>query len=119
VYRFSGLPGLILEVSDNEKEYNFRLNSISKTDDKIKLSNSVKLLSLEELNKLKVKIYKDPAGILRQKLATMSSEGMSIGVKFNGESISNKDLVERMESDYLEFFRKYNNPLEKNDIWLR
>jgi len=47
-YKFGGLPGLIIEISDTDNDYNFKLIELKKLDDSILLDNDPNTIKTEK-----------------------------------------------------------------------
>lgn len=53
-YKFGGLPGLIIDISDKDKDYNFKLIKLKKLDSPILLENNPNIIKTEKDVFLKV-----------------------------------------------------------------
>ncbi len=99
-YKFSGLPGLILEISDLKNHYHFSLTGfqeLEKPVDKLLNLDSYKAVSLEELDQVRDDYNRDPIG-------TMQKAGIKFGWSEEDEAKQKKELTKK--------HNKRNNPIE-------
>jgi len=99
-YKFNGLPGLILKISDTKNHYSFELLKLQKLENFIQFSFNEKdyiSLSKEEFEKIKKRYNMDP-------IAALERTGMSFSFP-SGER-------QRMQKEHLEELSKQNNPIE-------
>lgn len=99
-YKFSGLPGLILEISDLQGQYNFSLTGFQKLKKPVyKLLNldSYKTVSQQQLDLVRDDYNRDPIG-------TMQKAGVRFGWSQEDEAKARKELSEK--------YKKRNNPIE-------
>ncbi|MFC6269315.1 GLPGLI family protein [Frigoriflavimonas asaccharolytica] len=116
-YKFHGLPGFILNVESADNEYKFEAISISKelyplTDSK----NVIKVKNENFLRNLKKKYIKDPSGKSRLEDLSYGFSGSSI---VNGVKYSSEDSYKLLNKELRDWMKTHNNPIEKNDIWVR
>ncbi|WZL88947.1 GLPGLI family protein [Salinimicrobium sp. 3283s] len=100
-YKFSGLPGLILEISDLENHYHFSLTGfeeLANPIDKLLDLNSYKVLSQEELDQFRDDHNRDP-------LAAYQNAGVRFGFR-------NKEDEAKTRKALYEKYKKHNNPIE-------
>lgn len=99
-YKFSGLPGLILEVSDLQGQYDFSLTGfqeLKKPVDKLLNLDSYKAVSQQELNQVRDDYDRDPIG-------TMEEAGIKFGWSEEDEAKARKELSGK--------YKRRNNPIE-------
>ena len=99
-YKFDGLPGLILEISDLQGHYNFSLigfQELEKPVDKLLNLESYKVVSQQELDQVRDDYNRDPIG-------TMQKAGIKFGWSEEDEAKQRKKLTEK--------YKKRNNPIE-------
>lgn len=99
-YKFSGLPGLILEISDLKNQYHFSLISFQELADpvdKLLNLNTYKAVSQKELDQFRDDYDRDPVG-------TMEKAGVIFGWSKEDEAKTRKMLSEK--------YKKRNNPIE-------
>ncbi|MGA9590454.1 MAG: GLPGLI family protein, partial [Salegentibacter sp.] len=99
-YKFSGLPGLILEISDLQGEYKFSLTGFQELEKPVyKLLNldDYKAFSQQELDQVRDDYNRDPIG-------TMQKAGVRFGWSAEDEAKTRKELNEK--------YKKRNNPIE-------
>lgn len=112
-YKFSGLPGLVLEVSSEDKEYKFTANGIEQSKQNIVMLNFT-FINNEDFTMLKNKSFNDPSG---QMTSIMKASNLNVSVSFNGNEISSQRLNESLNETYRQWAEKHNNPIEIGDIW--
>lgn len=117
-YKFCGLPGLILEVRSLDDDYRFTAVGIKNEEINLSIPKNIEITQ-DELIGFKSRVKQDPAGSLKQAVARLQSQGTSLSYSFNGNKGDEKDLIKKAEEDYAVFLKKYDNPIEKNDIWLK
>lgn len=99
-YKFSGLPGLILEISDLKNHYHFSLvafQELINPVDKLLNSDSYKAVSQKELDQSRQDYDRDPIG-------TMQNAGVKFGWSEEDEAKTRKELSEK--------YKRRNNPIE-------
>lgn len=99
-YKFSGLPGLILEISDLKNHYHFSLTAFQKLAnpvDKLLNLDNYKTVSQQELDQVRDDYDRDPIG-------TMQKAGIKFGWSEEDETKTRKELSEK--------YKKRNNPIE-------
>ena len=102
-YKFSGLPGLILEISDLKNHYHFSLTGfqeLEKPVDKLLNLDNYKAVSQKELDQFRDDYNRDPIG-------TMQKAGVKFGWSEEDEAKTRKELSEK--------YKKRNNPIELQD----
>ena len=99
-YKFNGLPGLILEISDLQNQYHFTLTGFKElqipVDQLLNLEN-YKMVSQQELDQVRDDYNRDPIG-------TMQKAGVKFGWSEEDEAKARKELSEK--------YKKRNNPIE-------
>lgn len=100
-YKFNGLPGLILEISDLEDHYHFSLISFQELTDpvsKLLDLDTYKAVSQEELDQFRDDHNRDPLGAFK-----------NAGVKFG---FRNKEDEAKVRKELSEKYQRRNNPIE-------
>lgn len=99
-YKFNGLPGLILEISDLQNQYHFTLTGFQEllkpVDQLLNLEN-YKTVSQQELDQVRDDYDRDPIG-------TMQKAGIKFGWSAEDEAKQKKELAKK--------YKKKNNPIE-------
>jgi len=99
-YKFSGLPGLILEISDLKNHYHFNLTAfqeLANPVDKLLNLDNYKTVSQQELDQVRDDYNRDPIG-------TMQKAGIKFGWSEEDETKTRKELSEK--------YKRKNNPIE-------
>ena len=99
-YKFSGLPGLILEISDLKNHYHFSLTAfqeLANPVDKLLNLDNYKTVSQQELDQVRDDYNRDPIG-------TMQKAGIKFGWSEEDETKTRKELSEK--------YKRRNNPIE-------
>ncbi|TVZ27912.1 GLPGLI family protein [Gillisia sp. Hel_I_86] len=99
-YKFNGLPGLILKISDNKNHYSFELLKLQKLEIPISISFNEKAYistTKERFKRVKKEYDIDP-------IAALERTGMSFSFP-SGER-------QRMQKEHLEELKNQNNPIE-------
>lgn len=114
-YKFHGLPGLIVELSDDKNNYKFELVKTQKISKPVKnmyidymLENSVSVDD-QKYRDSKLKYYDSPINYLRnatQQTQTNDEFYLNDGTKVG--QANSREVNERLK----ESIRKYNNPIE-------
>ncbi len=116
-YKFCGLPGLILNIEDEDETHIFKLVGSQKLNYTPSLINSKMkevFVTKEKFNQLWNEYMKDPAKNI--KLMHSSSE-MSETLFFDsntGSSMTKQDLIRNKENGAKEFLKHFNNFIEKD-----
>ena len=99
-YKFSGLPGLILEISDLQNQYRFsltRFQELEKPVSRILNLDDYKVVSQKELDQVRNDYNRDPIG-------TMQKAGIRFGWSEEDEAKQRKELTKK--------YKRRNNPIE-------
>lgn len=115
-YKFQGLPGLILEIADRNKDYHFSTIRISKLNEKVKLSTLFINTTEEKFTRVKNRLIDDPALFVRESI--MKNKNVSMQGT-DGNNLDPNELYERIYRDSELFRKTHNNPIEMNEIWLK
>ncbi|WP_286761318.1 GLPGLI family protein [Salegentibacter sp. UBA1130] len=99
-YKFRGLPGLILEISDNKGYYTFKLTGFKELNDEISMEfnpENYLEVSREKFLQIKEEYAENPFVI-------MESSGITMGFQ--------PGQKEKLLKEHREEFKKKNNPIE-------
>lgn len=99
-YKFSGLPGLILEISDLKNHYHYSLTAfqeLANPVDKLLNLDNYKTVTQQELDQVRDDYNRDPIG-------TMQKAGIKFGWSEEDETKTRKELSEK--------YKRQNNPIE-------
>ncbi|MEJ5106260.1 GLPGLI family protein [Chryseobacterium sp. MYb328] len=120
-YKFYGLPGLIVKIEDDEKNYSWMLSGNKKIEnydeltysDKINakygVSNTVTSTTKEKFDKAYASFKQDPMAEIRQKV---SPEMMNM--KMPGSDVTIGDALKKQEKMAKDYFNSNDNPIEKD-----
>ncbi len=115
-YKFFGLPGLILEIYDNQKNYHFLAIGISKQNENFKLSSQFIKTSQDNFIELKNKLINDPALFVRESIMKSNNIKMK---GTDGNNLEPSELYNRITKEFNNFIKTHNNPIEKNTTWIK
>ncbi|MDM1554028.1 GLPGLI family protein [Chryseobacterium indologenes] len=119
-YKFYGLPGLIVKIEDDQKNYSWMLSGNKKIEnydelsysDKINakygISNTVTPTTKEKFDKAYASFKQDPMAEIRQRV---SPEMMNM--KMPGSEVTIGDALKRQEKMTKDYFNANDNPIEK------
>ncbi|MCW3160734.1 GLPGLI family protein [Chryseobacterium oryctis] len=117
-YKFSGLPGLIVKIEDEEKNYSWVLQGNKKVNDYTEYSyienlmhakgGKVNELSREKFEKTFNDYKKDPFASVRP---MMTQEMLSKTIPGMDGTIG--DMMKKQEKQYKDFYSAIDNPIEK------
>ncbi|MBW8361722.1 MAG: GLPGLI family protein [Kaistella sp.] len=114
-YKFSGLPGLILEVEDEKGDHVFRFAGSSKRSTAAASENEDQEKGIpiteEKFRQLWQEYLKDPAKKLRQMFSGSDAVVISV-TDANGKQLSQAELIRSREQQLRERLKKTNNFLE-------
>ena len=117
-YKFHGLPGLILEIEDENKEFIFNLLELKKTEASFRIPKYIEI-NHHKLEKLKANVLKKPSAHFIQKLQNLKGNNMGFSVSYNNNPINENDIAKQIDEEIWQFNSKHNNPIEKDEIWIR
>ena len=114
-YKFSGLPGLIIEIHDTRKDYIFKLIKSEKIPGNYKSyslkerrSNAVKI-NQKKLDDLKLELYQSPFKyVLNGKLSIPEGKRLQL----DDGTILTKEELKPAEKNERKKLRSFNNPIE-------
>lgn len=114
-YKFNGLPGLIMELYDNKKDYYFNLIKSEKIPEGYERSSLKNFMSRaipvtqKELNKLKLDLYSNPFKYAFNGALTIP-EGKKLLLEDG--TILSKEELKPAEARERQKIKSYNNPIE-------
>lgn len=119
-YKFSGLPGLILEINSLDGDYSFTMNGIKKNEyQDMSKPKAIPFKNEENEKKFKYEIIKDPASQYRKALQQLKSQNIGVTVNYNGKEIKPADSEKMIVDQFNRWIKKHNNPIEKGSIWIK
>lgn len=120
-YKFSGLPGLIVKIEDDAKDYSWVLQGNKKVKDYSEYSyvenlmqakgGKVNELTREKFEKTYNDFKKDPFATMRP---MMTQEMLSKTIPGMDGTLG--DMMKKQEKQYKEFFNANDNPIEKVEV---
>src|SRR5690606_12244226 len=118
-YKFSGLPGLILEIHSRDGDYQFAMKGLKKNTFTVSKPKSTVFNDSEKEKQFKLQVIEDPALQYRNQMLQLKNNNMGVSVSFNGKEITQKDTETRIADDFDKWRRKHDNPIEKGHIWVK
>lgn len=119
-YKFQGLPGLILKLSDKNETHAFELKGIAKIPEKQKLKTDPRIIAPTEVvinqkqfQKLYVELRNDPGKTLRELLN--QNEAVKV-IGEDGKEVDIAEILRKRETQGKELRAKNNNILELDMI---
>ncbi|WP_193813125.1 GLPGLI family protein [Kaistella flava (ex Peng et al. 2021)] len=114
-YKFKKLPGLILKISSDDRDYSFEAVEIKNIDETSSLIPSrIKLLSRKKYLKVLKQIAENPS-----KNDMLSNSSFNYKTYIEGKEVSNNEKYKLFNEMIWRFMKNHNNPVEKDDIWIR
>lgn len=116
-FKFSGLPGLVFEISDISKNFIYQLiksqelHETYPTDDFLESNFGNKAIPINEKQKQKLllEFYNDPFSFERTNLSKTTG---NLNINIGGKEIHSIDELNTQVKSMQEIIRKYNNPVE-------
>lgn len=116
-YKFSGLPGLIVKVEDQNKTHSYELKVISKNSvvqnlevpDNLLIGKEIPV-SYSQYKKIYLEEYNDPTKTIRKLMLEAGENFKMFGP--DGVEIKPADMIRKRELQAKEERKKNNNPLE-------
>lgn len=113
-YKFHGLPGLIIKISDDSNTHSYELKGVAKFNNiegNLSKFNDSKAIKIDhkDYKKLYLNLRNDPAKTLRQMIST----GKIISFKdASGKEISVSEIIRKREKSTKENNLRNNNPID-------
>lgn len=117
-YKFHGLPGLIVKIEDDNKNFSWMLSGVKKINDFKEISfteelsgfnNNIKEIPREQFYKALNAFKQDPFAEVRMKITPeMKSQ------KMPGSDLTFGDVLKTQEERVTKFFNSNNNPIENH-----
>ena len=110
-YKFHGLPGLIVEIYDDKKNYHFELVRSEKIKEEenqfIEMSEKLGIpITWEKYKTAKLKYYESPVNFIKNSAENSEQLYLNDGTIVNSKN--SKEINEQLRNS----IRKYNNPIE-------
>ena len=110
-YKFHGLPGLIVEIYDDKKNYHFELVRSEKIKEEenqfIEISEKMGIpITWEKYKTAKLKYYESPVNFIKNSAENSEQLYLNDGTIVNSKN--SKEINEQLRNS----IRKYNNPIE-------
>ena len=110
-YKFHGLPGLIVEIYDDKKNYHFELVRSEKIKEEenqfIEMSEKLGIpITWEKYKTAKLKYYESPVNFIKNSAENSEQFYLNDGTIVNSKN--SKEINEQLRNS----IRKYNNPIE-------
>ncbi|SIT98527.1 GLPGLI family protein [Epilithonimonas bovis DSM 19482] len=120
-YKFYGLPGLIVKIEDQDKNYSWLLSGNKTIKDwkefsyaeeantKYGMSNEKKLIAKDKFEKSYIAFKQDPMAEAR----TQIPQNM-LSMKMPGSDLTIGEMLKNQEKQLKDFFKSTDNPIEKD-----
>ena len=114
-YKFHGLPGLIVEIYDDKKNYHFELIRSEKIKEEenqfIEMSEKLGIpITWEKYKTAKLKYYESPVNFIKNSAENSEQLYLNDGTIVNSKN--SKEIDEQLRNS----IRKYNNPIELDKV---
>ena len=114
-YKFHGLPGLIVEIYDDKKNYHFELVRSEKIKEEenqfIEISEKMGIpITWEKYKTAKLKYYESPVNFIKNSAENSEQLYLNDGTIVNSKN--SKEIDEQLRNS----IRKYNNPIELDKV---
>lgn len=114
-YKFHGLPGLIVEIYDDKKNYHFELVRSEKIKEEenqfIEMSEKLGIpITWEKYKTAKIKYYESPVNFIKNSAENSEQLYLNDGTIVNSKN--SKEIDEQLRNS----IRKYNNPIELDKV---
>ena len=114
-YKFHGLPGLIVEIYDDKKNYHFELVRSEKIKEEenqfIEISEKMGIpITWEKYKTAKIKYYESPVNFIKNSAENSEQLYLNDGTIVNSKN--SKEIDEQLRNS----IRKYNNPIELDKV---
>ncbi|CEJ69959.1 Protein of unknown function (Porph_ging) [Chryseobacterium oranimense G311] len=117
-FKFSGLPGLVFEISDSKKNFIYHLiksqelPDLYPTGDFLESNFGNKAIPVNEKQKQKLllEFYNDPFSFERTNFSKSANSNLNINI--GGKEIHSIDELNAQVKSMQDIIRKYNNPVE-------
>lgn len=116
-YKFKGLPGLILKVSSTDNDYSFTAVGLEKKSEELNLGlkNNIMVSRKEYLN-----LMKDLADApSKNQILKDASNNTNYKTFIGGKEVTKEENYKLFNKMIWNFMKTHNNPIEKDDIWIR
>ena len=112
-YKFHGLPGLIIEISDDKNNYRFELAKSENIDAEenqfIEMSKKIGVpVTWEKYKTAKLKYYESPINFIRNGIGSSDNDEFFLN---DGTTVTPKNSRE-INEQLKNALKKYNNPIE-------
>jgi len=115
-YKFSGLPGLILEASLTDRDYIFTAVGIEKSAGSVLPIQAIALENNKKEREFKEQVIHEPAIQYKQDLL---QSGLQVTASFNGKKSTDKEIIESINSTFKKWMSSHDNPIEKGMLWIK
>lgn len=114
-YKFHGLPGLIVEIYDDKKNYHFELVRSEKIKEEenqfIEMSEKMGIpITWEKYKTAKIKYYESPVNFIKNSAENSEQLYLNDGTIVNSKN--SREIDEQLKNS----IRKYNNPIELDKV---
>lgn len=117
-YKFHGLPGLIIEVSDDQNNYKFSLAKSenfkqSQEDQIMEYAQEIAIpVTWEKYKATKLKFYESPVGFMKNANGRSGNSDFFLNDGTVVSSVNTREINERLRKN----LKTYNNPIEVDKV---
>lgn len=115
-HKFKNLPGLILELNSTDGDYHFVLEGLQQSDEEISFPPAITAKSRNKYLKIAKQFAKNPSYISVQH---DNKNSFKYKTFVNGKEVDNNEKYKLINKFVWEFMKTHNNPIEKDDLWIR
>lgn len=115
-FKFKNLPGLVLEVESADGHYKIKLNGIEKEESELEFPKAITVKNRAEyLNELK-QFADNPSYKMIQR---DNANTFKYKTYVDGKEVNNSEKYKLFNKFVWDFMKIHNNPIEKDDLWIR
>lgn len=115
-YKFKGLPGLILIAHSGDGDYEFVFQGLKLNDEEIEFPPALLINSREKFLEILDKFAKNPS---RQLVPERMNKDIDYEVYVEGRKVEATEEARLFNNFVWEFMKQHNNPIEKDEVWIR
>lgn len=117
-YKFKNLPGLVVELYSTDGDYHFVLEGLQESKEGLMLPKATLLKDRAQYLK-EVKKFADNPSYKMQMADGVNSDQFKYKTYKEGREVSDNQKYKMINQFVWDFMKVHNNPIEKDDIWIR